>query len=94
MDDLQVIELGKLQYMTTSNFPALHYTDLLMMESIYYIHLRIICTGGDIPPTSSPVGVDKHTGLVQQFVSVRPEIISLCLQQVGRQTGSPVTVKE
>ena len=45
-------------------------------------------------PVTCPVGVVERARTGQQLVRVRPEVVPLGLQQVGRQFGTPVAVVE
>ena len=55
----------------------------------------IIGRRGDIAATSSPVGMEKFAARpVDAFIGMRTEIITLCLQQIGRQSRGPVAIKE
>jgi hypothetical protein len=57
--------------------------------------LRIISRRGHIATGSGPVGVEELTPrFIDAFVCVGAEIISLSLEQIGRQTLCAVAVKE
>lgn len=64
------------------------------------LHLCLVCGGRDVSTTSSPVNVDVLTGgvlgvgiLGLDVESVGTEVVTLGLQQVGRQVLGAVTVE-
>ena len=66
---------------------------------IYIVQLRlhklsIITGGGHVSSTTCPVGMHKLARVAQQFVSVSAEVVSLGLDQVGRQHCGTVTIEE
>ena len=63
----------------------------LLFAICHLLFLSYVGACGHIAASASPIGVEKLTArFVNPLVSMRPKVISLGLEQIGRQT--PVTV--